>query len=109
MNRAAVRATHLGQTAVRIAGASSGAWLACSYRSAAGDGDRLHGSARPSSRAGCGCRASAAAADAIRADPVQPAIAGAADAAQARAVHLGHHLQTRGPLELDLGDRAGTL
>jgi hypothetical protein len=26
-----------------------------------------------------------------------------------RAVHLGHHLQTRGPLELDLGDRAGTL
>ena len=50
------------------------------------------------------------AADAIRADAVRFRALIAADAAQARTAALfAQGLQTRGPLELDLGDRLGTL
>src|SRR6202035_1633665 len=50
------------------------------------------------------------AADAIRADPVRFRQLVAADAAQARTAALfAQGLQTRGPLELDLGDRLGSL
>lgn len=50
------------------------------------------------------------AADAIRADAVRFRALVAADAAQARTAALfAQGLQTRGPLELDLGDRLGSL
>jgi len=50
------------------------------------------------------------AADAIRADARRFHQLVISDAAQARTAALfGHGLQTRGPLELDLGDHPGTL